>query len=141
MNIVQVTADSQDMSTVRAYIFREQVPSDVAETLHLLYESDSVAQTLGAFSVSAVQSAFVNTMLKKLTPTAPDVDPMAVIATAATQIRAAFPNDINGVLLAYMAGLKATFAISAGMVGFACLIRFFTPWNRLHGSTGGAAFA
>lgn len=80
-------------------------------------------------------------MLKKLATTAPDVDPKAVIATGATQIRAAFPGDVNGVLIAYMAGLKATFAISVGMVGFACLVGLFTPWNRLHGSTRGAAFA
>jgi hypothetical protein len=80
-------------------------------------------------------------MLTKIKTTAPDVDPMALIATGATQIRATFPNDIHGVLLAYMAGLKATFAISVGMVGFACLMGLFTPWNRLHGSAGGAAFA
>ncbi|KAJ5443587.1 uncharacterized protein N7458_007459 [Penicillium daleae] len=122
MNIAQANADAQDMSTVTAYIF--------------------LAQTLGgAFSVSAAQSAFVNTMLTKIKTTAPDVDPMALIATGATQIRATFPNDIHGVLLAYMAGLKATFAISVGMVGFACLMGLFTPWNRLHGSAGGAAFA
>lgn len=80
-------------------------------------------------------------MLKKLATTAPNVNPGALIATGATQIRAAFPDDIDGVLLAYMAGLKATFAVSVGMVGFACLLSFFTPWNRLHGSSGGAAFA
>jgi hypothetical protein len=80
-------------------------------------------------------------MLEKLTTTAPDVDPTAVIATGATQIRAAFPNNIQGVLLAYMAGHRAVFAISVGMVGFACLMSLFTPWNRLHGSTGCAAFA
>ncbi|THC87276.1 hypothetical protein EYZ11_013275 [Aspergillus tanneri] len=122
MNIAQANAKPQDMSTVTAYIF--------------------LSQTLGgAFSVSAAQSAFVNTMLKKLATTAPDINPMEVIATGATQIRTAFPDDINGIVLAYMEGLKATFAISVGMVGFACLMSFFTPWMRLHGSTGAAGFA
>ena len=101
-----------------------------------------MAQTLGgAFSVSAAQSTFVNIMVKKLAKTAPDINPMAVIATGATQIREAFPNNIDGVLQAYMAGLKATFAISVGMVGFAALLTAFVPWKRLHGSPEAVAFA
>ncbi|KAL4779877.1 major facilitator superfamily-domain-containing protein [Aspergillus varians] len=116
VNIAQANADPQDLSTATAIIFLFQTVG-------------------GAFSISAAQSAFVNTLTKKLATTAPNINPMEVIATGATQIHTVFPDDIDGILLAYMAGLKATFAISVGMVGFAVLVSFFSPWKRLHVDT------
>jgi hypothetical protein len=140
MNIAQANAESQDMSTVTAIICRKQVPQNFREKVIL--QLALVFQSLGgAFSVSAAQSAFVNTMIKKLATTAPHINPVEVIATGATQIRAAFPNDIHSILLAYMAGLKATFAISIGMVGFATLTSVLSPWKRLNGQTEGVALA
>ncbi|KAL4770595.1 MFS general substrate transporter [Aspergillus nidulans var. acristatus] len=122
MNIAQANADAKDMSTVTATLF--------------------LFQTLGgAFCISAAQSAFVNTMIKKLATTAPDINPMLVVATGATQVREAFPDHLDGILQAYMAGLKATFAISIGTVGFATLLALFSPWKRLHGSTEAVGFA
>lgn len=101
-----------------------------------------VFQTLGgAFCISAAQSAFVNTMIKELATSAPEVNPVLVIATGATQIGDAFPDQVDGILQAYMAGLKATFAILLGTVGFAALLTVFSPWKRLHGSTEAVAFA
>ncbi|KAH8588731.1 putative efflux pump antibiotic resistance protein [Bisporella sp. PMI_857] len=116
MNIVQANAEPQDISTVTAIIFLMQ----------------SVG---GAFSISAAQSAFVNTMIKKLAETAPHINPRVVVATGATQIREAFPNDIDSILLGYMDGLKATFAISTGMIGFAALLSVLSPWKKLHGQS------
>jgi hypothetical protein len=49
----------------------------------------------------------VNKLLKKLATTTPEVSPGALIVTVTTQIREAFPDDIDGALLAYMAGRKA----------------------------------
>ncbi|KAL4881202.1 MFS general substrate transporter [Aspergillus karnatakaensis] len=122
MNIAQAYTDAKDMSTVTATLF--------------------LFQTLGgAFCISAAQSAFVNTMIKELATSAPDVNPMLVIATGATQIRDVFPDQLDGILQAYMAGLKATFAISIGTVGFATLLTVFSPWKRLHGLTETVAMA
>ncbi|KAL2830288.1 major facilitator superfamily domain-containing protein [Aspergillus cavernicola] len=122
MNIAQANAEARDMSTVTATLF--------------------LFQTLGgAFCISAAQSAFVNTMIKKLATTAPDIDPMVVVATGATQFRDVFPDQIDGILQAYMAGIKATFAISVGTVGLATLLAVFSPWRRLHGSTEAVGFA
>ncbi|KAL4796627.1 MFS general substrate transporter [Aspergillus venezuelensis] len=122
MNIAQAHADAKDMSTVTATLF--------------------LFQTLGgAFCISAAQSAFVNTLIKELATSAPEVNPMLVVATGATQIRDVFPEHLDGILQAYMAGLKATFAISIGTVGFAALLAVFSPWKRLHGSTDTVAFA
>ncbi|TVY88808.1 putative efflux pump [Lachnellula willkommii] len=122
MNIAQANAEPSDMSTVTAII--------------------CLTQSLGgAFAVSAAQSAFVNQIIRKLATTAPHIDTMKVIATGATEIRTAFPDDIYDILLAYMAGLKAAFAISIAMVGISALVSPFTPWKRLHGPTEGAALA
>ncbi|PCG88206.1 Major facilitator superfamily domain, general substrate transporter [Penicillium occitanis (nom. inval.)] len=122
MNIAQANADAKDMSTVTATLF--------------------LFQTLGgAFCVSAAESAFVNTIIKKLATTAPDLNPMVVVATGATSIREAFPDHLDGVLQAYMAGLKGTFSISIGTVGFATLLALFSPWERLHGSPEAVGFA
>ncbi|KAL5333229.1 MFS general substrate transporter [Aspergillus crustosus] len=122
MNIAQANADAKDMSTVTATLF--------------------LFQTLGgAFCISAAQSAFVNTMIRTLATTAPDIDPMLVIATGATQVREAFPDHLDGIVEAYMAGIKATFAISIGTVGLATLLAVLSPWKRLHGSTEAVAFA
>ena len=72
-------------------------------------------------------------MVTTLASTAPGVDPRTVIATGATQIRTAFPPEqVPGIVLAYMAGIKVTFALTVGLVGFTCLVGLFVPWKRLN---------
>lgn len=73
--------------------------------------------------MSAAQCAFVNQMLKSLAVTAPDVDPAKLIATGVSEIREAFPADqIPGILLAYMDGLRIPFAIATATAGAACIL-------------------
>jgi hypothetical protein len=80
--------------------------------------------------VSAAQSSFINTLLLNLPA---DVDRFAIIGTGATAIRHVFPADqIPGILVAYMAGLKTTFAISVAGVGIAFVVSFFSSWRRLN---------
>ncbi|ENH68229.1 Putative HC-toxin efflux carrier TOXA [Fusarium oxysporum f. sp. cubense race 1] len=78
-------------------------------------------QTIGgAFFVSAGQSAFVNIMLDVLPTDAPGVNPLQLLATGATEARATFPTDqLNGILSAYMSGIKGAFAVGIGGVGLA----------------------
>jgi hypothetical protein len=91
-------------------------------------------QTIGgAFSTAAAQSGFVNRMLSELARTAPEVNRLMVLGTGATQIRHAFPADqIPAIVLAYMAGIKVTFALSVGLTGFACLLAALVPRKRLN---------
>ncbi|KAH8881957.1 MFS general substrate transporter [Thozetella sp. PMI_491] len=102
-------------------------------------------QTIGgAFLLSAAQSAFVNKMVGMLPSVAPNVDPMAVIATGATELRHAFSADqVPGILIAYMAGIKVAFAIAIGSVGAAFILSLFSKWQRLNPealkAAGGAA--
>ncbi|CAH0051604.1 unnamed protein product [Clonostachys solani] len=101
-------------------------------------------QTIGsAFLLSAAQSAFVNKIATVLRSSALDVDVGTVIATGATEIRHAFPADqVPGIVIAYMEGLRVTFAIAATAVGLAFVVSFFSSWKRLKlnaNATGGAA--
>lgn len=92
----------------------------------------------GAFSTSAAQSAFVNRLVSSLATNAPGVDPQLVVFTGAAQLRSVFHSDqLPGILLAYMDGIKASFAVAVGMVGLAFLMSFLVPWKKLPvGSSG-----
>ncbi|KAJ8132912.1 hypothetical protein O1611_g722 [Lasiodiplodia mahajangana] len=106
-------------------------PEDVASATSILYSLQVLG---GAFSVAAAQSAFVNTLLHSLRTTAPTVDPAVVIAVGATQIRSAFaPDQVSGVVLAYLAGVKSAFAVGIGLAGTAFVLSLACPWGRLHG--------
>lgn len=114
-------------------------PEDLAEVTAIILFFQTVG---GAFMVSAAQSAFVNVLVRTLPSTAPTVDPMTVVATGATELRSVFSADqVPGILLAYMRGLKITFAISLGATGLSLIIALFSRWKRLNTAaiTGGAA--
>ncbi|OCK73020.1 MFS general substrate transporter [Lepidopterella palustris CBS 459.81] len=121
LNIVQADADSEDISTVTSALYFFQVLG-------------------GAFSISAAQSAFLNKLVSSLATNAPGVNPLLVVATGASEIRSVFPsNQIPGIVLAYMDGIKASFAVGVGMAGVAFVISFIVPWKRLHGDPQGDA--
>lgn len=93
----------------------------------------AVFQTVGgAFTVSSAQAAFVNQMLAKLPESAPGVDAGKLIATGASELRKVFsPEELPGIIVAYMHGLKAAFAVSIGFCGLAFLTTLIIPWSRL----------
>jgi hypothetical protein len=63
---------------------------------------------------------------------APDVDPLVVLSTGATQIRNTFPAEqVPGILASYMAGIKTAFAIAIGAVGLSFAIGLFCNYKRL----------
>lgn len=70
-------------------------------------------QTVGAaFIISAAQSTFVDVLVMTIPYSAPGVDPARLVATGATELRDVFPlEQVSGILMAYMAGLKITFPI------------------------------
>lgn len=104
----------------------------------------SVFETLGgSFLISAAQSGFVNQLVQKLPSTAPTVNPALVIATGATELRDVFSaTELDGILVAYMAGIKVAFAITIGAVGISLPISLFSRWTNLNApklSAGDAA--
>ena len=88
----------------------------------------------GAFMVSAAQAALVNVLLKVLAHSAPGIDPVAVVNTGATDLRKFFsPDQVPGILVAYMRGIKISFAIGLASSGVALvIITSFQKWNRLN---------
>lgn len=84
-------------------------------------------------------------MLARLATSAPDVDPLVLLGTGATQIREVFPAEsVPGILVAYMAGIKTALAIAMGAVGVAFVVSLFGNFGRLNRETmrvqaGGAA--
>jgi MFS transporter, DHA2 family, glioxin efflux transporter len=78
----------------------------------------------------------VNQLVAKLPQTAPTIDPALVIATGATELRHVFTaEELPGIMLAYMHGIRAIFAVGIGLAGAAFLCTALIPWNRLPSHT------
>lgn len=86
----------------------------------------------GSFAVSAAQAAFANTLIKKLPTTAPGVQPAMVLAAGATELRKIFPPEqIHGILEAYVHGLKVVFALATALVGVSFAFSLMPRWETL----------
>jgi hypothetical protein len=90
--------------------------------------------TVGAaLTLSAAQSAFVNTMIATAARTAPTVSSLALIVTGATDIRSTFTADqLPGVLQAYMAGIRVPLAMGTATAGAAFVVSLFSSWTKLN---------
>lgn len=96
-------------------------------------------QTIGAaILVSTAQAAFINVLLREVQTTAPDISPEALISTGATLLRQAFrPDQLAGILAAYMSGLRFTFGIVLAAVVLAFLMSTYVPWWQRLGHEAG----
>lgn len=92
--------------------------------------------------MSAGESAYTTTLLKKLPTLAPSVSPATLTAVGITEIRATFPADVvPGIILSYLDGLKVAYALSIALGGMAVVISLASKWKNIKGSDtmGGAA--
>ncbi|CAH0043364.1 unnamed protein product [Clonostachys solani] len=106
-------------------------PADLSTAISLNFTFQTFG---GAFGIAAAQSAFVNIMTSKLASTAPTVDPATVILTGSAEIRNVFaPDQVPGIVLAYMSGLKVTFALMAGFAGMSFLLSGLQSWKKIYG--------
>ena len=118
-----------------------QIPVIVNQTLVTPSDLSSItAQTLffqtigGAFFISAAQAAFTNRLLSRVVITAPTADPVLVITTGATDLRKVFSSDqLEGIIMAYLAGLKVAFILAIATAGVTFLIAFTPKWESLKG--------
>ncbi|OAA55530.1 Major facilitator superfamily domain, general substrate transporter [Niveomyces insectorum RCEF 264] len=102
-------------------------PEDIAATTAIVLCSQTVG---GAFYVSAAQSAFVNTIVRRLATTAPSISLEKVIATGAAELRTSFSSsELPAVILAYMSGIKIAFALTIVGSGIAFIACFGGRWN------------
>ncbi|KXX76653.1 putative HC-toxin efflux carrier TOXA [Madurella mycetomatis] len=108
-------------------------PEDLSSSTAIILFFQTVG---GAFWVSAAQSAFVNSLVARLATSASDVNPLVLLGTGATQIRNVFPPDqIPGILVAYMAGIKTALAIAIGACGLSFMVSLFSDFRRLSPAT------
>ncbi|CAG9985600.1 unnamed protein product [Clonostachys byssicola] len=115
------------INTVQA----EAKPADLSTAISLIFTFQTFG---GAFGIAAAQSAFVNIMTSKLASTAPTVDPATLILTGSAEIRNVFaPDEIPGIVLAYMSGLKVAFALMAGFAGMSFLLSGLQSWKKIYG--------
>jgi hypothetical protein len=94
----------------------------------------TVSRTIGGtFLITAAQSGFLNQIIHKLSSTAPTVDPALVTETGATTLRENFSGaELNGVLHAYVWGIKVAFAITIAACGITVITSVFTKWTNIH---------
>ncbi|TKA81270.1 hypothetical protein B0A49_00224 [Cryomyces minteri] len=108
-------------------------PEDVSTTTALLMFFQTMG---GAFFVSAAQSAFSNALIKSLLVNAPTVNVVQVVAIGATELRSTFTAEqLPGILVAYMDGLKVGFALAIALAGCATVVSVFTPWTSVKGKS------
>ena len=72
-------------------------------------------------------------MIRHVKTSAPDVNPLQLLGTGVTQLRAVFtPEQLPGILDAYMIGIKTAFALAVGAIGGAFLVSLFGRFKRLN---------
>ncbi|EEY22289.1 GliA [Verticillium alfalfae VaMs.102] len=115
-------------------------PEDLASKTAILLFFQIIG---GAFYVAGAQAGFLQTILKTLRDTAPQISQEQVILTGATEIRHAFPTDVVPLVIeAYMDGLRVTFALVIAGAGVAFVASLGSRWKKLDTSNlsaGGAA--
>ena len=100
--------------------------------LFLLTPGPVTQSSSGAYFIVVAQSLFANRMLQTIVATAPNLDPVQVLGTGASDIQRVFSGgDLTAVLEAYMTGLKDVFAFS--LAGSACtvLLALVIPFKKL----------
>lgn len=107
------------------------VPSDLASISAITVFLQTIG---GAFWVSAAQAGWVNELLKKLPQVAPRVSPHTVIATGASELHKILTGeDLDGVLIAYMHGLKVTFILCIVTAGISLVASFIAKPVNIKG--------
>ena len=106
-------------------------PSDLSSISAIVLFFQTVG---GAVWISAAQAGFANTMLKVLPREAPNLNPGLVLATGASDIRRVFsPEDVPGIIAAYMEGLRVPFAICIACACLTFVLSFSPRWENIKG--------
>ena len=122
-----------------------QVPVIAAQALSVLSDIPLVTASIlffqlasGAFAVSAAQSIFNNILISKLPELAPGVNVAQVFLAGSTGIPEHFAKaQVPGILLSYMAGLKAAWAMGIALAGVTLLVSFLPEWKSIKGAGAG----
>ncbi len=81
-------------------------------------------------------------MLQKLASTAPNMDPIRVLTTGASEVSHVFQGaELEAVLSAYLAGIKDVFAFSLAGAAFTVVLSLAIPFKRLPDMSAGPSNA
>ncbi|KAL8644788.1 MAG: hypothetical protein Q9226_007592 [Calogaya cf. arnoldii] len=122
-----------------------QVPVIAAQALSPLADIPIVTATIlffqlssGAFAVSAAQSIFNNILIQGLPSLAPGVNAAQIVQAGTTEIEEVFRSEqVPGILLSYMAGLKAAWMMGIALAGVTVVVSFLPEWKSIKGSGAG----
>ncbi|KAH7324128.1 putative efflux pump antibiotic resistance protein [Stachybotrys elegans] len=104
-------------------------PQDLASATAVILFFQTIG---GAFILSAAQSVFSNRMISTLATTAPSVEPARVLDAGAGEIRTIFsPEQLPGILEAYMDGIQVALVVAIATVCFSVVLSMLNPWKRL----------
>ncbi|KAH8723142.1 major facilitator superfamily domain-containing protein [Phaeosphaeriaceae sp. PMI808] len=85
----------------------------------------------GSFSVACAQAAFASTIVRRVAVHAPSVKPHMLLNLGATELRKQFSGDeLQGILQAYMDGLRVAFAVAIALLGIGFLFSFVPKWDN-----------
>ncbi|KAG0649981.1 Efflux pump roqT [Hyphodiscus hymeniophilus] len=88
----------------------------------------------GAISISIAQNIFSNGLGSNLPEYAPDVSVSGVIGAGATHLRQYVkPEDLAGVIRAYMQALSQSYAMLIAVGGIATICAYFVEWKSIKG--------
>jgi MFS family permease len=86
----------------------------------------------GSLAVPAAQSIFTNLLLKNLPTYAPGVNSQLITSLGAADFRDVIaPDQLDGVLRAYMQGLKGVFTLATALLAVSVPFVFFVKWEKL----------
>jgi len=117
-----------------------QIPATAAQSVVNPEDLSSVSSMVlffqmigGSIWVSAAQAGFANKLVSSLPSVAPNVDPARVLATGATELRNVFTSEeVAGILIAYIDGLRVPFAIVIACASVTCLLSLTPRWEKIN---------
>jgi hypothetical protein len=120
------------MTAVQTVLKPEDIPVGTAAVMFL--------QTLGGAIFLAVgQSVFQNGLQAGIHVYASEVDPSIILKAGATQMRSVLANSgqldqLDGVIKAYMSGLRDTYRVSLALMLAAFVTTWFVEWKSVNKS-------
>ncbi|KAJ5456026.1 Efflux pump roqT [Penicillium daleae] len=122
------------MTAVQTVLKPEDIPVGTAAVMFL--------QTLGgAIFIAVGQSVFQNGLQAGIYVYAPEVDPSVILNAGATEMRHVLASlgqldQLDGVIKAYMSGLRDTYRVSLALMLAAFVTTLFVEWKSVKKSDG-----
>ena len=103
-------------------------PADISSLSSIILFFQTIT---GAVFISIAQALFSNKLLQEVAAHVEGIDPATVVATGATELKAAFGPQLPAIRRAYMAGLKDAYILAIALGAVGCVIAVATlVWDN-----------